>query len=123
MKLFLAFLLVSSYAWASDATGGNQVDAIIRDTTPLYEDSEVCARVSEIGQKVVTASGNPAAYSFRFYVLNSPDATTFSALHGRHSSAGGAPDLPLFVPGCRPVNHWGAHPARCQACAKARPDR
>jgi predicted Zn-dependent protease len=82
MKLFLTLLLISSYAWASDLTRGNQVDAIIRDTTPLYEDSEVCARVSEIGQKVVAASGNPSAYSFRFYVLNSPDSTTFSAPGG-----------------------------------------
>jgi len=82
MKLVIALLLVSSYAWASDATRGNQVDAVIRDTTPLYEDSEVCARVSEIGQRVVTASGNPSGYSFRFYVLNSPDVTTFSAPGG-----------------------------------------
>jgi predicted Zn-dependent protease len=82
MKLFLTLLLVSSCAWASDVTRGNQVDAIVRDTTPLYEDSEVCARVNEIGQKVVAASGNPSAYSFRFYVLNSPDATTFSAPGG-----------------------------------------
>jgi len=82
MKPLLALLLVSSCAWASDVTRGNQVDAIIRDTTPLYEDSEICARVNEIGQKVVTASGNPSGYSFRFYVLNSPDVTTFSAPGG-----------------------------------------
>lgn len=71
-----------SCALASDVTRGNQVDAVIRDSTPLYEDSDVCARVAEIGQKVVAASGNESGLSFHFYVLNSPDATTFSSPNG-----------------------------------------
>ena len=48
----------------------------------VYEDSGVCARVAEIGQKIVDASGNQFGFSFHFYVLNSPDVTTFSAPGG-----------------------------------------
>jgi predicted Zn-dependent protease len=82
MKALLMVLLLSSCAFASDFTRGNQVDAIIRDSKPLYEDSDVCARVAEIGQKVVAASGNQSGFTFHFYVLNSPDVTTFSAPGG-----------------------------------------
>ena len=53
----------------------------MRDGAPLYEDSDVCARVAEIGQKIVAASGNKHGFS-SFYVLNSSDVTAFSAPGG-----------------------------------------
>lgn len=82
MKTLLMALLLGSCAFGSDFTRGNQVDATIRDSMSVYEDSDVCARVAEIGQKMVAASGNPSGFSFHFYVLNSPDVTTFSAPGG-----------------------------------------
>ncbi len=75
-------LLLSASAFGSDITRGNQVDAVMRDDSPLYEDSDVCARVAEIGQKVVAAAGNKRGFSYSFYVLNSSDVTSFSAPGG-----------------------------------------
>jgi len=83
MKALVIVLLLSSCGFASDVSRGNHMDAIIRDSKPLYENSEVCARVDEIGQKVVAASGNRLGLSFHFYVLNSPDVTSFSAPGGQ----------------------------------------
>lgn len=82
MKTLTVALLMTSWAFASDLTRGNHVDATVRDTSALYEDPEVCARVTEIGSKIVAASGNENGVQFRFYVLNNPDVTTFSAPNG-----------------------------------------
>jgi predicted Zn-dependent protease len=81
-KCGLLVLLLSASAFGSDITRGNQVDAVLRDDAPLYEDSQVCARVAEIGQKVVAASGNKRGFSYSFYVLNNSDVTAFSAPGG-----------------------------------------
>ena len=78
----LATLFVAS-AFGSDVTRGNQIDAVLRDGAPQYEDSEVCSRVAEVGRKVVAASGNKRGFDYTFYVLNSSDVTAFSAPGGR----------------------------------------
>jgi predicted Zn-dependent protease len=80
--LAILALLLSGPAFGSDISRGNQIDAIMRDTTPLYEDSDVCARVADIGQKIVTASGDKPGFAYSFYVLNSADVTAFSAPGG-----------------------------------------
>lgn len=82
--MLMAVLLLCSgqFALASDITRGNQLDAIMRDSAPLYEDQKVCARVAEVGQKVVTASGNSSGFTFHFYVLNTPEVTAFSVPGG-----------------------------------------
>ncbi len=86
MRILIVALFLGAFppscVFASDVTRGNQLDAVIRDSTPLYEDSDVCARVAEIGQKVIVASGNEHGLPFHFYVLNSPDVTTFSSPNG-----------------------------------------
>ena len=82
MKKLVPLLLLSCSAFAADVTRGNQLDAVIRDSEPVYENKEICARVAEIGQKVVAASGNEHGFPYRFYVLNSPDVTAFSVPGG-----------------------------------------
>jgi len=78
----LCFALEIGGALASDVNRGNHVDALMRDATPLFEDREVCARVTEVGDKVVAASKNRSSFTFRFYVLNTSDVTAFSAPGG-----------------------------------------
>lgn len=73
---------ISLSAAAQDVQRGNHWDALLRDGTPVYDDPEVTARVTEIGQKVVSASGNPLKFEFRFIVLNSTDPTAFAAPGG-----------------------------------------
>jgi beta-barrel assembly-enhancing protease len=85
----IALLAVVPAAHGQDSSGGskdvargNHWDALLRDGTPIYDDAEVTARVAEVGQKVVTASGNPNEFAFRFAVLNSVEATAFAAPGG-----------------------------------------
>lgn len=78
----LLVLLLSACAFGSDVTRGNHIDAIMRDSIPIYENNEVCARVGEVGQKVVAASGDQPGFPYSFYVLNSSDVTAFSAPGG-----------------------------------------
>jgi len=67
---------------SGDVRRGNHWDALLRDGTPLYEDADVVARVSQVGQKVAASSGNPHHFEFRFFVLNSVEPTAFAAAGG-----------------------------------------
>ncbi len=76
---FLAF--ASCTASASDSERANYLDALLRDSVPLYEDAEVCGRVTQVGERVAAAS--QSKHRFRFSVLNSSEAMSFSAPDGR----------------------------------------
>lgn len=68
-------------ASASDTGRANYLDALLRDSIPLYEDPELSTRVAEIGGRMAAAS--QSEFEFRFYILNSSDALSFSAPDGR----------------------------------------
>jgi predicted Zn-dependent protease len=80
--IVLTLCVCLTTARADDVRRGNHWDALLRDGAPVYDDPEVTARVAEIGQKVVAASGNPLNFEFRFTVLNSAESTAFAAPGG-----------------------------------------
>jgi predicted Zn-dependent protease len=60
-----------------DVARGNYTDALLRDSYQVLGDEELTARVAEIGQKIIAASGNPRGYQYRFVIVNDAVPTAF----------------------------------------------
>lgn len=76
----LLLLLVSHTAVAQaakDVARGHYTDAMLRDSYQIFDDEELTARVSEVGQKIIAAAGNPRGYQFRFIIVNDAVPTAF----------------------------------------------
>jgi len=83
MLLFLTLAARPAVAQAAKDVGrGHYVDALLHDGFQLLDDEQLTARVSEIGQKIVAASGNPQKYQFHFAIINDAIPTAISAAGG-----------------------------------------
>lgn len=61
-----------------DMERGHYSNALFQDSYQILDDEELTARVSEIGHKIVVASGNPHGYPFRFIIVNSANPNAFT---------------------------------------------
>ena len=84
-QCLVALLAIAGSMFAAhegDVKRGNYYDALMRDAYVVYDNPAVTARVNDVGQNVVEASGNPHAFDFRFFVINSSDPTAFAVPGG-----------------------------------------
>jgi len=84
LALFV-LMFVASPAFAQkvkDVERGHYVDALLRESFQVLDDEELTRCVSEIGQKIVAASGNPHGFQFRFTIINDASPNAFATAGG-----------------------------------------